>query len=164
MLAFSSAALAIAAHGLAGGTLSESGFTVLLATLLAWGGASVARRAGAVALVGVLGVTQLSQHLLLTEIASGHRPGMAAFDGWTMFTTHAVATLLTALLLTRAGTAFGTIATAFRWLVGRVVALVTGPIRVPVRVTGPAPVARPGQLLEVLFRQVHGRRGPPLRS
>lgn len=164
MLAFSSSALAIAAHGLGGGTLSESGFTVLLATLLAWGGTSIARRGGMFTLVGVLGVTQASQHLLLTEVASGHRQDMAAFGGWTMFATHGVATLLTAVLLTRAGVALGAIAAALAWLLGGLTALVAGPVREPAPVTASALPARPGQLLEVLFRQVHTRRGPPLHS
>lgn len=163
LLALSSAALAIAAHGLGGGTLSESGFTVLLATLLAWGGASVARRGGTLALVGVLGVTQLSQHLLLTEIAGGHRSS-AAFDGWTMFATHAVATLLTALLLTRAGAALGTINAGLAWLLRRLTALAAGPVLRPEPITRSALPARPGEHLEVLFRQVHTRRGPPLTS
>ncbi len=163
LLAFSSAALAIAAHGLGGGTLSESGFTVLLATLLAWGGMSVARSGSTAALVAVLGVTQLSQHLLLTWVARAHEP-TATFDGWTMFAAHAVATLLTALLLTRAGAALGAVTSALAWLVGRLTALAAGPVHVRAPSAGSALPARPGQLLEVLFRQVHARRGPPLPS
>lgn len=164
LLALSSAALAIAAHGVAGGAPSDSLFTVLLATLLAWGGMSLTRRGGTPALVGVLGVTQLCQHLLLTEIANGHGHQQAVFDGWTMFTAHAVATVLTAVLLTRAGTALAVVAGAFAWLWSRLTALVAGPIpRTAGQAGSPSP-ARPGALLEVLFRAVHGRRGPPVRS
>lgn len=163
LLAVSSAALAIAAHGVGGGELADTGFTVLLATLLAWGGASLARRGGLPTLVGVLGVTQTCQHLLLTEVASGHGHD-AMFDGWTMFIAHAVATLLTALLLTRAGAALGMLAAAVSWLFGGLVMLVAGPVRTtPVRPGTPLP-ARPGALLEVLFRQVCPRRGPPRHS
>lgn len=163
LLATSSSALAVAAHGAAGGELSDAGFAVLLATLLAWGGGSLARRGGLLTLVGVLGVTQTCQHLLLTEIAGGH--GHAPmFDGWTMFATHAVATLLTALLLTRAGVALGMLGAALSWLHGVLVLLVAGRVRpVAVPAGSPAP-ARPGALLEVLFRQVCARRGPPLHS
>lgn len=164
LLASSSAALAIAAHGLGGGTLSDSGFTVLLATLLAWGGLSLASRGGTLALVGVLGATQACQHVLLSEIAGGHGHMMARFDGWTMFATHAVATLVTAVLLTRAGVALGTIAAALAWLLGRLGALVAGPVLGTPPTIGTAPPARPGQLLEVLFRQVCARRGPPVHS
>lgn len=164
LLAISSAALAVAAHGLGGGTVADSGFTILLATLLAWGGMSLARQGGTPALVAVLGVTQLCQHVLLTDIASGHGNGTAVFDGWTMFTTHAVATLLTAVLLTRAGVAITAITAAFAWLLGRLHALVAGPVqRRPVAVGTSLP-ARPGSLLEVLFRQVCARRGPPVHS
>jgi hypothetical protein len=162
LLASSSAALAIAAHGLAGGALSDAAFTVLLATLLAWGGLSLARRGGTPTLVGVLGVTQTCQHLLLSEIASGHGHTAARFDGWTMFATHAVATLLTAVLLTRAGVALGTIAAALAWLFGTLGALVAGPVDTTPATAGTVLPARPGQLLEVLFRQVCARRGPPV--
>lgn len=162
LLATSSAALAVAAHGLAGGAVADSLFTVLLATLLSWGGMTVARRGGTPALVAVLGVTQACQHLLLTEIASGHGMGPAVFDGWTMFGTHAGATVLTAVLLTRAGVALTAIGAALAWLLGRLYALVAGPVP-PRAVTAPL-ATRPGALLEVLFRQVHPRRGPPRTS
>jgi hypothetical protein len=164
LLALSSAALAIAAHGIAGGAPSDSLFTVLLATLLAWGGMSLTRRGGTPALVGVLGVTQLCQHLLLTEIANGHGHQQAMFDGWTMFGAHAVATVLTAVLLTRASTALALVAGAFAWLVSRLTALVAGPVPRTVGQAGSPQPARPGALLEVLFREVYGRRGPPVRS
>lgn len=164
LLAFSSAALAVAAHGVAGGTVSDSAFTVLLASLLAWGGTSVARRGGTVGLVGVLGVTQLCQHVLLSELASGHEQAQGAFDGWTMFTAHAVATLLTAVLLTRAGAALGVVAAAVAWLLGRLTALALGPVRPLVRTGGSPFPARPGLFIEVLFRHVCARRGPPLLS
>lgn len=160
----SSAALAIAAHGAGGGATSDSLFTVLLATLLAWGGMSLARRGGAPALVGVLGVTQLCQHLLLTEIANGHGHQQAAFDGWTMFGAHAVATLLTAVLLTRAGIALALVTGALAWVLSRLTALVSGPVRPAACHVGTPLPARPGALLEVLFRDVCARRGPPVHS
>lgn len=164
LLASSSAALAVAAHGLAGGAVADFGFTVLLATLLAWGGMSLARRGGTPALVAILGVTQACQHILLTDLASGHGAMPAAFDGWTMFGTHAAATVLTAVLLTRAGVALTTIGAALGWLVGRLHALVAGPVPPRPVTLGSASPARPGAHLEVLFRQVCARRGPPLIS
>lgn len=164
LLAASSAALAVAAHGLGGGAVADSGFTVGLATLLAWGGTSLARRYGTPALIAVLGVTQACQHILLTEIASGHGMGPAVFDGWTMFGTHAAATVLTAVLLTRAGAALTVIGAALAWLLGRLYALVAGPVPPRPTAVGTALPARPGALLEILFRHVCARRGPPLAS
>lgn len=164
LLVSSSAGLAIAAHGLGGGTVADSSFTVLLATLLAWGGMSLARRGGTLGLVAVLGVTQACQHVLLTEIASGHGRGPAVFDGWTMFTMHAIATVLTAVLLTRAGIALGTVAAAVAWLLGQLSVLVDGPVPPRPSTVGTSLPARPGPLLEVLLRQVCARRGPPVLS
>lgn len=164
LLASSSAALAIAAHGIGGGAVSDSLFTVLLAALLSWGGMSVARRGGIPALVGVLGVTQLCQHLLLTEIARGHGHQQALFDGWSMFAAHAVATVLTAILLTRAGVALGLVACAVAWLLSRLTALIAGPVHHPARPGGSPLPARPGAFLELLLREVCARRGPPAHS
>jgi hypothetical protein len=164
LLASASAALAVAAHGVAGGSVSDALFSVLLATLLAWGGMSLARRGGVVALVGVLGVTQLCQHVLLTELASRHEDVHATFDGRTMFAAHVVATLLTAVLLRRAGAAIAVIGAAVGWLLGRLTALVAGPVPQAAPTTGSPFPARPGVLLEVLLRQVRCRRGPPLHS
>lgn len=164
LLASSSAALAIAAHGIGGGEVSDSLYTVLLATLFAWGGSTLARRGGTPALVGVLGVTQLCQHLLLTELTEGHGHRQALFDPWTMFTAHAVATVLTAVLLTRAGVALRMVSTAVTWLLSRLTALVAGPVRLTARPGGSPLPARPGAFLEVLFREVCARRGPPVRS
>lgn len=164
LLASCVTALTVTAHGSAGGTVSDSSLTALLAALLAWGGTSLARRGGLLTLIGVLAATQAAQHVLLTEIAHVHQP-VASVNGWLMFTTHAVATVLSAVLLIRAGSAIAGVAAAVRWLVGRLQALCVArpsePARpVSVRVTA----ARPGILLEVLLRRVSPRRGPPLHS
>jgi len=164
LLAVSSAALAVAAHGLAGGAVADSGFAVGLAMLLSWGGTSLARRGGTLGPVAVLGVTQLCQHVLLSELASGHGKAPAAFDGWTMFGTHATATVLTAFLLTRAGAALTATGAALAWLLGRLRTLVAGPVPPRRLAAGTSLPARPGPLLEVLLRQVCARRGPPVHS
>ncbi|HEX2132495.1 MAG TPA: hypothetical protein VHH15_13145 [Actinophytocola sp.] len=157
------AALTVTAHGSAGGTVADSSLTALLATLLAWGGTSLARRGGLVTLVGVLAVTQAAQHVLLTEIAHVHSPGESV-NGWLMLGTHAVATLLSAVLLVRAGGAVARVAAAVRWLVGRLQALCPAPPAGPARPVSAQVTARPGVLLEVLLRRVLPRRGPPLHS
>jgi hypothetical protein len=137
---------------------------VLLATLLAWGGMSLTRRGGTPALVAVLGVTQACQHVLLTEIPSRHGGNPPVFDAQTMFTTHAVATVLTAVLLTRAGAALGAVVSAFALLLCRLRALIAGPVPPRSDTVGTSLPARPGPLLEILLRQVCARRGPPLHS
>ncbi len=168
LLASCSAALAVAAHGTAGGELADSALTVLLTTLLAWGGAALARRGGLLTVTATLGATQAAQHLLLTAIGnSAHMPGTAPMpvDGWLMFATHSVATLLAAALLMRADSALAACRAAVEWLVGRLQALCPAPHVDTAATTAATSVpARPGELLEVLLRQVSPRRGPPVRS
>jgi hypothetical protein len=165
LFAVCSAALSVSAHATAGGDRSDIALTALLTTLLAWGGGSLARRGGLLALTGVLGATQLAQHLLLTEIATTHGHAAAPpINGWAMFTTHAVATVVTAVLLLRTGTALNWVYAAWAWLTARLRTLVAGPVP---SVAGPRPAptpVRPGQLLEILLRRVLARRGPPLSS
>lgn len=163
LLGFCVAALTVAAHGGAGGTVSDSSLTALLAAVLAWGGASLARRGGLLTLVGVLAATQAAQHVLLTEIAHVHEPAPSV-NGWLMFTTHAVATVLSAVLLVHAGGAVAGVAAAVRWLVGRLQMLCAAPPVGPVHPVRAQVGARPGVLLEVLLRRVSPRRGPPLHS
>ncbi|HEV7647591.1 MAG TPA: hypothetical protein VGP26_05460 [Actinophytocola sp.] len=166
LLAFCSAALAIAAHGTAGGELSDAALTLLLTAVLAWGGAALARRGGLLTVTAALGTTQLAQHVLLTEVAAhGHERMPPPVNGWVMLAAHAVATLLTALLLLRADAAIATIRAAVAWLVGRLQALCPAPPDGTATQTAHTSVpARPGVLLEVLLRQVSPRRGPPVRS
>lgn len=167
LLASCSAALAIAAHGAAGGTLSDAALTALLTTVLAWGGTAIARRGGLVTLVGVLGTTQAAQHLLLTEVAGsrhGHLSAAMPLNGWLMLATHAVATLLSAVLLLRADSALATAGAAFAWLVGRLQALCPAPPRAALPNVHGGVAARPDHLLDVMLRRVRPRRGPPARS
>lgn len=168
LLASCSAALAIAAHGTAGGELSDAALTVLLTAVLAWGGCALARRGGLLTIVVALGATQLAQHLLLTEIAGSthdHAPVLPAANGWLMVAAHALATLLTALLLLRADAALAAIGAAVGWLVGRLQTLRPAPpASARSHAARPNVPARPGELLEVLLRRVSPRRGPPVRS
>ncbi|MCT2586568.1 hypothetical protein [Actinophytocola gossypii] len=157
------AALTVTAHGSAGGTVADSSLTALLATLLAWGGASLARRGGLVTLVGVLAATQAAQHVLLTEIAHVHAPAESV-NGWLMLGTHAAATVLSAVLLVRAGGAIARIAAAVRWLAGRLQALCPAPPAGPARPIPARVTSRPGVLLEVTLRRAIPRRGPPVHS
>jgi len=164
LLAACSAALAVAAHGTAGGKLSDSALTLLLSAVLAWGGAALARRGGLLTVIAALGTTQLAQHVLLTEVAT-HGHATPPFNGWVMLAAHAVATVLTALLLLRADAALAAIRAAVAWLVGRLQALCPAPPAGDAAGTAATSVpVRPGELLEVLLRQVSPRRGPPVHS
>jgi hypothetical protein len=165
LLALCSAALAVAAHGTAGGELSDAALPLLLSVVLAWGGAAVARRGGLLTVTAALGTTQLAQHVLLTEIAAHGHDRTPPVNGWVMLAAHAVATLVTALLLLRADAAMATVRAAVAWLVGRLQALCPAPPDGAATDTAHRSVpARPGELLEVLLRQVSPRRGPPVRS
>lgn len=165
LLAACSAALAIAAHGTAGGKLSDAALTLPLSAILAWGGAALARRGGLFTVTAALASTQLAQHVLLTEIAAHGHDRTPPVDGWVMVGAHAVATVFTALLLLRADAALATVRAAVCWLVGRLQALCPAPPDGDVAGTAATSIpVRPGELLEVLLRQVSPRRGPPVRS
>lgn len=169
LLAVSSTALAIAAHGVAGGGVPDAALTLPLTALIAWGAAALAPwTRGIIPLTGLLGVLQVVLHLLLTENANGHLHHHAAapqIDGWAMFTGHALATLLTAALLARATSALTRVSAALAWLRAGLALLLTTQVVAPATIGATSPVpARPGQLLEVLLRRVRSRRGPPVRS
>lgn len=165
----SSTALAIAAHGVAGGGVPDAALTLPLTALVAWGAAALAPwTRGIVTLTGLLGVLQVVLHLLLTENANGHHHHHAAapqINGWAMFAGHALATLITAALLARATSALTRVAAALAWLRAGLRLLLTTAVVVPATIGAVSAVpARPGQLLEVLLRRVRSRRGPPVRS
>ncbi|KAA2263761.1 hypothetical protein F0L68_09505 [Solihabitans fulvus] len=162
MLAVSSATLAVAAHGAAGGALPDTGLAAIVTVLIAAAGTALAdRRRGGPAILAALGVSQLGQHLLLAGL--GHRHDLAAagagVDGRLMTGAHVAAVLATALLLTRAETALFAVVSAVSLLLPR--RLSPAPIGVPLRVSV-APPARVDTLAEVLLRRVCSRRGPPV--
>jgi hypothetical protein len=170
LLAISSTGLAIAAHGVAGGGLPDAALTIPLTALIAWGAtAFVHRLRGVVATAAVLGLLQYTLHLLLTESAENHagHHHTAGFvvSGWAMFAGHALATVLTAVLLSRASSAVTVASSALARLRSTLSALLALPVPAPVTIGVPSAVpARPGSLLEIQFRRVCARRGPPARS
>jgi hypothetical protein len=166
LLALSSTGLAIAAHGVAGGGMPDTALTIPLTALVAWGASALCpwtwRPA---ALTGLLGALQVVLHYLLAGNANHHHHGgPPQVDGWAMFTGHALATLITAALLARASKALTLVAAALAWLRAGLRALLTAPVAAPATIGSPVAAARPGLLLEIQFRQVHARRGPPARS
>jgi len=161
MLACSSAALAMVAHGGAGGTVPDTSIAVVLTVLVAWAGSSIAwTRYGMPAVLGVLGVSQLGMHALMAAMA--HEP-LTTGDPLLMIFTHAVATLATAGMLLRADATLKVLETAVAYLRGllRVAHLAGMPRPVPAR---PVPVDHAPVALTVDLRRTHGRRGPPLCS
>jgi hypothetical protein len=68
-------------------------------------------------------------------------------------------------LLARASTALTLVAAALAWLRAGLRALLAAPVATPATIgSGSVAPARPGQLLEILFRRVRARRGPPIGS
>ena len=162
-LAVCATALSVTAHRIADGGLPDPAMTVLLAGLFGWTTTALARKArGTVATITLLGAAQLVMHLLLTTLAGHH--DMSAMPGSTglgMVTAHAVATVLTALLLARADAMLLTVLAVLRAILPRLLTplpVPAAPASVPVRVDAP------GHLVGVDLRRIRGRRGPPVHS
>ncbi|MTD58307.1 hypothetical protein GKO32_30645 [Amycolatopsis sp. RM579] len=157
LLALCSAGLGITAHALADGSLPDATGTLVLTVLIGWVGAALAEKTkGPLGVLAVLGVAQLAMHLVLTELMEHSAPAQPA-----MYVAHAIATVLTAGLLTHAES-MARIAVASLWLlmpvVWRPAPVPAAPRQVPAESVADVP------LLSVLLRRVHGRRGPPTRS
>ncbi|MET0234878.1 MAG: hypothetical protein ABW224_09595 [Kibdelosporangium sp.] len=164
-LAVCSAALAIAAHGMAGGGTPDTALAILLTMLVAWGGTSVANRLqGPFAVLTALGMAQAAMHLILNYVVpshSGHVP--APVDPAVMFMTHAVATVIAGMLITKADAAIGLVSSAMELLLDLI-----RPPRFPVVPAAiyalPSSTLPGDHIRQVLLRRVHARRGPPVRS
>jgi hypothetical protein len=164
-LAVCSAALAIAAHGMAGGGTPDTALAVLLTMLVAWGGTSVANRfQGTLAVLTALGMAQGAMHLILNYVVPSHIGHVAApVNPTVMFLTHAVATVITGMLITRADAAVGLISSAMRLLLD----LIRPPRfpAVPVAIYAlPSSTLPADHIRQVMLRRVIARRGPPACS
>lgn len=152
---------------MAGGGLPDAALTIPITAVIAWGASAIIPLLrGVLSLTAVLGLVQYSLHFLLTESVHAHTgQPMEAPNGWVMFAGHALATVLTAALLSRASSALLLSSSALAWLRSRLESLLSPPVLAPatIGVISAAPV-RPGQLLEVHLRRVHSRRGPPMCS
>ncbi|MFC4005162.1 hypothetical protein ACFS2C_26850 [Prauserella oleivorans] len=157
LLAVSSAALSVTAHGLAGGGVPHPATTLLLTVLIGWVGTAAADRTrGTRGILLVLGCGQMATHLLLAEL-SGH-PG----EPPTMLAAHAVATVLTAMLLAHAESMLAVALAALRRLLPLALRLAPVP-SAPALPTLALP-AGATTVVEVVLRRMHGRRGPPALS
>ncbi|WP_343063703.1 hypothetical protein [Haloechinothrix aidingensis] len=163
LLVTSAATLAASAHAAGGGGLPDASITVVLLGLIAWVAASLADRGrGVSGTLVILGAAQLAMHFGLTLLA-GHSGHVTAFDPRAMLAAHVVATVLTALLVPGAAHGLAVALAGLRGLLpianppvpplppGRVLPAVVTP-------AGPRPV------VEVHFRKVCTRRGPPVHS
>ncbi|RSM38732.1 hypothetical protein DMA12_32085 [Amycolatopsis balhimycina DSM 5908] len=166
MLAVSAGALSVTAHRLADGGLPDPAMTVLLTGLFGWTATALARKArGPLATITLLGAAQLVMHLLLTTLAGHHAHDMDAAPGTTglgMIAAHASATVLTALLLSRADTMLLTVLAVLRAILPRL--LTPLPVPSAAATLVPARVHGPDHLVGVDLRRIRGRRGPPVHS
>jgi hypothetical protein len=160
-LAVCSTGLAVAAHVAGGGGWPDAVLTVLVMVLLAMAGTGLAdRRRRLPEILTALAVTQVMWHFALACADAHARPSQAVYwPGWRMVAAHAVAVLVTALVLTKAETAVFAVAAALAHLLPRPLALPTA--RTETR-DDPVISAEPvDHLVHVLFRRVCPRRGPP---
>ncbi|QFZ23938.1 hypothetical protein EKG83_00235 [Saccharothrix syringae] len=158
MLAVTSAALSTTAHGAAGGHVTEFAPALPLTLLIAFAGTALAERGRRPwAVPATLGAAQLAQHALLDlghHTADG--PGLG-FSPAGMAGAHAVAALLTGLLLARADAVLHALATA----AARLLPVPPSPLPAVDVPRAPIPARVANRLVPVLLRRVHGRRGPP---
>lgn len=156
-----SAALAVAAHTAASGALPPAGLTIVLTALLAGAGIALAdRQRGPVAVLAVVGASQLGMHTLL----SGHGhvvTGAVSTTGAVMVLAHAAAAVITAGLLAGADGGVFALLAVLHWLLRGSVAQ-PRPLPAAPRPPGAVSPSAVSVLIEVLLRRVHARRGPPL--
>jgi hypothetical protein len=160
-LAAVSATLAVSAHAVAGGMAPDTGLTVLVTAGVAAAGIAVAdRRRSTGAILAVLGAAQLATHVLLS-VDEMPMPGSPHVDGWTMTAAHALAVLLSAVLLSRADAAL--------FLVVAVLAMLLPSVWTAPPVPSAPSVARRrapahDRCTAVLLHRSHARRGPPVAA
>ncbi|MBA8929192.1 hypothetical protein BC739_006410 [Kutzneria viridogrisea] len=157
MLATSSTALAVTAHGVSGGGWSEVLPALPMTLLVGLAGTALADRGrGSWTILGALGVAELAQHSLLSVMGGEHYITVPQV----MLCAHVIAVLLTAALLARADAAVVAVASAVARLVPLALSLCPPPFAAP----RPAVPTHSGHVLDVLLRRVCTRRGPPVLS
>lgn len=166
LLGASSGALAVTAHALGDGGMPDASLTIVLTALIGWAATALATKTkGLPGILAVLGVGQLLMHLVLTVLMTHSEHESAApivIHGDKMTAAHVSATIVTALLVTRAEALLRAVAGVMRMLLP----VVWLPVPVPAAAPKP-PLPFPagtGELTDVLIRRVHGKRGPPAYS
>jgi hypothetical protein len=168
MLAVVSATLAVAAHALGGGGLPATGLTVVLTVGGAGIGVAIAdRRRSTGTILAVLGAAQLVTHVLLSfnpmHMAGNTvmADGSARADSPAMLGAHAIAVLVSAVLLAKADAAIFLVTAVLAMLAP---SLLTAP-PVPSAPSGARPRALPqDRSTAVSLRRSHARRGPPVNA
>lgn len=162
-LAAASAALAIAAHGIAGGGMPGTVPTLLLSLgVSATGIALASKRYSLGSVIVLLGVTQLVTHLLLS-VESTDMSGMSpeTFNGLAMLGAHATAVLITSFLVVWADTLLFALAGAMH----RLLPITVGPPRISTESRCPRLTAAPrGHVTAVSLCRINARRGPPVAA
>lgn len=161
LLAVTSAALSVAAHGAAGGSLGEFTPALPLTVLIAGAATALAdRRRRPLVILAALGSGQFAQHELLGLVHHHHASSAGlGFDAVQMTTAHVLAALCTGLLLIKADAALFALVSAVSRLLPQ--SLTPAPVQLAPRLRARRPAA--GRvLMELLLRSVNGRRGPPV--
>lgn len=162
-----SATLAVTAHAVGGGGLPATGLTVVLTVGVAAVGVTIAdRRRSTGTIMAVLGAAQLVTHVLLSlnpmHMAGDTvmmAPGRA--DSPAMLGAHAIAVLVSGVLLAKADAALFLIIAALAMLLP---SLLTAP-PVPAGPAGARPRTMPqDRSTAVLLRRSNARRGPPVTA
>jgi hypothetical protein len=165
LLAFSSAALAVSAHALAGAGLPDASMTVVLTILIGWIATALAGRTrGPLGALALLAPAQLLMHVVLGALmAHPGGPGTATggVHGAAMTAAHAAATVLTAALVAHAESMLRIAVASLRLLLP----VVWTPAPIPAAAPAPPLPHRAGtDAVTVVLRRVRGRRGPPTPS
>jgi hypothetical protein len=156
-LAVTSAALAVAAHAVAGGGLPDPALTALLTVgLAAFGTALADRRRGIGAVLLVLGAAQLATHVLLSVAEQNMMAGQ--MDTPLMTGAHVVAVLVTAALLATADAVVFRLAAVFSMLLPTVLVSPPPPAGPVTLIPAATPFHRP---MSTLLTLASPRRGPP---
>ncbi|WP_157368243.1 hypothetical protein [Alloactinosynnema sp. L-07] len=140
---------------MAGGGVPDAAIIVVLAGLVAWAGTAVAARTAAWGMFGLLGVSQVSLHVLLTYVSDHDTPPLTS----AMIAAHAVATGVTAVLLTSADAMLDLVAASLVGLT-RVLLWTPKPPDAPL-LPAPSDFVR---FVQIVFQRAQPRRGPPLFS
>jgi hypothetical protein len=157
-------ALAVAAHGAAGGGMPSLGLPIVAAVLLAGLATGLAQRQrGPVAILLVLGPAQFGMHLLLECGGAGNdQPARQPFDPLLMTGLHIAATTATALLMAEAERAVFAVVDAARWLVHAALAVLCS-LPMPDRVRRLPGVPSAGfTVVDSCLIRVRPSRGPPV--
>lgn len=153
LLAVTSGALTVTAHGAGGGSLAEFTKVVPLVVLIAGAAASLAdRRSVKLSVITALGLAQFAQHVLLSWAGHDH---VATLTSQMAF-AHVIAAVCTGFVLFHAENALFALVAA----VSRMVPPPFTPM--PAIRPLPVPITSRRAVNQVLLRRAHLLRGPPV--